>query len=84
MTLRKQKGKCAECGLYFHPDDRVEIHHIYGNYRNRRKENLTAVHGHCHDRIHQGQGSPTAQISTHAKSQLAEEPDERKLSRTVL
>jgi RNA-directed DNA polymerase len=22
MTLRKQKAKCAECGLHFHPDDR--------------------------------------------------------------
>ena len=84
MTLRKQKGKCAECGLYFLPDDRVEIHHIDGNYRNRRKENLTAVHGHCHDRIHQGQGNLSSQISTHDKGQPGEEPDERKLSRPVL
>jgi RNA-directed DNA polymerase len=84
MTLRKQKGKCAECGLHFHPDDRVEIHHLDGNYRNRRKENLAAVHGHCHDRTHQGQGNLSALISTHDKGQLGEEPDERKLSRPVL
>ncbi len=84
MTLRKQKAKCAECGLHFHSDDRVEIHHLDGNYRNRRKENLSAVHGHCHDRTHQGQANLSPLISTYAKGQLGEEPDKRKLSRPVL
>ena len=84
ITIKKQKGKCAECGLSFLPDNLVEIHHKDGNYRDNRLENLTAVHLHCHDRIHGGIGNLTAQLSIHDKDQLGEEPDDRKLSRPVL
>ncbi len=84
LALKRQKGKCPECGLHFHPEDQIEIHHLDGNYRNNRKENLTATHRHCHDRIHGGLSILSQQLSTHAKGQLGEEPDERKLSRPVL
>ena len=46
-------------------------------------ENLTAIHRHCHDRIHGGKGNLSTQLSTYAKGQSGEEPDERKLSRPV-
>jgi hypothetical protein len=47
-------------------------------------ENLTAIHRHCHDRIHGGNGNLSSGLSTHAKGQSGEEPDERKLSRPVM
>jgi RNA-directed DNA polymerase len=83
-ALKRQKGKCLECGLYFQSEDQVEIHHLDGNYRNNRTENLTALHRHCHDQTHGKRGKLSAQLSTHAKGQPGEEPDERKLSRPVL
>jgi RNA-directed DNA polymerase len=83
-AIKRQKGKCAECGLHFHTDDAIEIHHTDGNHRNTRMENLTAIHRHCHDRIHGGNGNLSTQLSTHAKGQSGEKPDERKLSRPVL
>jgi RNA-directed DNA polymerase len=83
-TLHRQKGKCGECGLNFQPDDRIELHHHNGNYRNNRMENLIAVHCQCHDRIHGGKGTLSSQRSIYDKGQLGEEPDDRKLSRPVL
>ncbi|MGH7999209.1 MAG: HNH endonuclease [Brasilonema sp.] len=65
MTLKKQKGKCAECGLHFHPDDLIEIHHKNGNHRDNRWENLVAVHLHCHDQIHGDIGNLSTQLSTY-------------------
>ena len=83
-AIKRQKGKCTECGLHFHLDDAVEIHHLNGNHRNNKMENLAAIHRHCHDRIHGGKGNLSTQLSTHDKGQSGEEPDERKLSRPVL
>lgn len=83
-AIRRQKGKCTECGLHFHMDDAIEIHHKDGNYRNTKMDNLTAIHRHCHDRIHGGKGNLSTQLSTHVKGQSGEKPDERKLSRPVL
>ncbi|MDJ0693775.1 group II intron reverse transcriptase/maturase [Mastigocoleus sp. MO_188.B34] len=76
ITIKKQKGKCAECGLNFHPEDLIEIHHKNGNHRDNRFENLVAVHLHCHDQIHGEIGKLSTQLSTHDKGQLGEEPDE--------
>ena len=78
-AIKRQKGKCSECGLHFHPEDQIEVHHLDGNYKNRRKENLIATHRHCHDQIHGGKGNLSKQLSTHSKGQFGEEPDERKL-----
>jgi RNA-directed DNA polymerase len=82
-ALKRQKGKCLKCGLYFQPDDQVEIHHLDGDYRNRHKENLTALHRHCHDQTHGKRGNLSTQSSPHVKGQLGEEPDERKLCAVV-
>jgi len=76
ISLKRQKGRCAECGLHFHPDDIVEIHHQDGNPKNNRLDNLVAIHLHCHDQIHRGKGNLSTQLSTHDKGQLGEEPDE--------
>ncbi len=73
---RRSHYKLRECGLNFHPDDLVEIHHQNGNHRDNRLENLVAVHLHCHDQIHGGIGNLSTQLSTHDKGQFGEEPDE--------
>ena len=50
--IKSQNGKCSHCGLYFTPDSLIELHHKDRNRKNNKKENLTIVHRHCHDKIH--------------------------------
>jgi RNA-directed DNA polymerase len=76
-TIKRQKGKCDRCGLNFHPDDLIEIHHKNGNHRDNRFENLVAVHLHCHDQIHGDKRNLSTQRSTHDKGQFGEELDLR-------
>lgn len=73
--LKVQKGKCPYCGLYFKPDDLMEVHHLDKNRKNNRKENLALLHRHCHDQIHG---------SMNDNHQMVEEPYELKGSSTVL
>lgn len=49
--LKKQKGKCAHCGLYFREDDLIEVDHIHPKSLGGLDEesNLQALHRHCHD-----------------------------------
>nr|WP_318528552.1 group II intron reverse transcriptase/maturase [Plectonema radiosum] len=49
--LKKQKGKCAHCGLYFREDDLIEIDHTIPKLQGGkdRYDNLQALHRHCHD-----------------------------------
>lgn len=50
--LRKQKGRCRRCGLYFNDGDGVEIDHIFPLALGGADtwENKQALHRHCHDR----------------------------------
>jgi len=57
ITIKRQKGKCAKCGLNFLPEDLVEIHYKNGNHKDNRRDNLVALHLHCHDQIHGDQGN---------------------------
>lgn len=47
--LKKQSGRCAQCGLYLQHDDLLEMDHIDGDRKNARLINLQVLHGHCHD-----------------------------------
>ena len=47
--LKHQGGQCFDCGLYFGPEDLLEIHHLDKNPKNNKRENLALVHRHCHD-----------------------------------
>jgi RNA-directed DNA polymerase len=47
--LKKQRGRCRYCGLFFQHEDRIEVDHINGNHRDSRSANFQALHGHCHD-----------------------------------
>jgi RNA-directed DNA polymerase len=50
--LKKQKGKCNYCGLYFKDGDLVEIDHVIPKILGGKNDisNLQALHRHCHDK----------------------------------
>jgi RNA-directed DNA polymerase len=76
--LKKQKGICGYCKLHFRHEDILEIHHVDGNHKNNKQDNLMLIHGHCHDQI-------TANMQrTSDKGSVTEEPCAGKLARTVL
>ncbi|NEP02185.1 MAG: group II intron reverse transcriptase/maturase [Symploca sp. SIO2E9] len=58
--LKRQKGKCAHCGLTFRDEDILEVHHIQPRSKsgNNKLENLELLHLHCHDVVH-GQKTET-------------------------
>src|SRR5262249_10565278 len=87
--LRQQGRRCAECGLIFTTEERVEIDHRVPRSAGGTgtRANLQLLHGHCHDaktardlatqRARTGRG-------THDRRRPTEEPDEVKVSRPVL
>jgi RNA-directed DNA polymerase len=66
--IKVQSGKCSHCGLSFIGNEIMELHHLDGNHKNNKPENLMLVHGHCHDHIHR-----TGMLVKH---QEIEEPNE--------
>jgi RNA-directed DNA polymerase len=78
QLLKKQKGKCGYCKHHFKHEDIIEVHHVDGNHKNNKGDNLMLIHGHCHDQI-------TAEMQrTRDKGTVTEEPCARKPARTVL
>ncbi|HEY5866187.1 MAG TPA: group II intron maturase-specific domain-containing protein [Candidatus Tectomicrobia bacterium] len=49
--LKEQKGKCGYCKLLFRYEDILEVHHVDGDHKNNKRNNLMLIHGHCHDQI---------------------------------
>lgn len=51
ILLKKQKGKCNHCGLYFNESDHMEVDHIIPRSLGGKDEynNLQLLHKHCHD-----------------------------------
>ena len=49
--LKKQKGKCTHCGLFFREKDVIETDHIIPTASGGKDEykNLQLLHRHCHD-----------------------------------
>jgi len=82
--LKKQKGICAHCGLFFKDGDLLEIDHKTPRKRGGKdtKENLQLLHRHCHDT--KTANDDKAERGTSDKSQVIEEPCDAKVSRTVL
>ena len=66
--LKHQQGRCQACGLVFMPEALVELHHLDGNHKNHKFDNLWAVHRHCHDQIHGGQHELSKLLGSHDKS----------------
>jgi RNA-directed DNA polymerase len=50
--LKKQKGKCAHCGLTFKHGDLMEVDHIIPKSKGGkdRYDNFQLLHRHCHDK----------------------------------
>ncbi|VEP15871.1 RNA-directed DNA polymerase [Hyella patelloides LEGE 07179] len=87
FLLRRQKGKCNKCGLYFREEDRLELDHILPKSlggKNRR-DNLQLLHKHCHhQKTRQDTQNLVTNLGTYDKSCISEERSEGKLSRSVL
>jgi RNA-directed DNA polymerase len=66
--LKHQQGRCQACGLVFMPETLVELHHLDGNHKNHKFDNISAVHRHCHDQIHGGQHELSQLLGSHDKS----------------
>ena len=51
IRLKKQKGKCNWCGLYFREGDVLEEDHIIATALGGKNvyDNLQLLHAHCHD-----------------------------------
>ena len=49
--LKRQKNKCAFCGLHFRPTDLIEVDHIVPGSEggNNTYKNKQVLHRHCHD-----------------------------------
>ena len=57
--LKKQKGKCAHCGLFFRDGDLLEVDHIIPTSKGGKNEynNWQLLHRHCHDEKTRTDGS---------------------------
>ncbi|MFB6276725.1 MAG: group II intron reverse transcriptase/maturase [Halothece sp.] len=57
--LKKQKGKCAHCGLFFRDGDLLETDHIVPKSKGGKNEykNCQLLHRHCHDEKSRTDGS---------------------------
>ncbi|GET38418.1 RNA-directed DNA polymerase [Microseira wollei NIES-4236] len=82
--LKRQKGKCAHCGLAFKEGDIWEKDHKVPKSKGGKHsmENLELLHRHCHDEKTRQDGSQGGRHKD--KSQAIEEPCETKVSSTVL
>jgi len=51
LMLKKQKGKCNHCGLFFRENDVIETDHIIPTAAGGKDDykNLQLLHRHCHD-----------------------------------
>ena len=79
--LRRQRGRCARCGLFFRDGDLPEIDHVIPRKLGGPDgySNWQLLHRHCHDQK-TADDAVTVSMTT---DQFTEEPDEGKLSRPV-
>jgi RNA-directed DNA polymerase len=81
--LKRQRGRCAWCQLFFKESDRIELDHIIPKSQGGQEgyANWQLLHGHCHD-----QKTVVDQLRRSAcdKGHPVEEPDDAKASCPVL
>lgn len=58
--LKKQKGKCAHCEMFFRENDVIEVDHKIPKSQGGKDfhDNLQLLHRHCHDTKTANDGSP--------------------------
>jgi RNA-directed DNA polymerase len=81
QLLKRQRGKCRHCGLFFRDGDGMEVDHVVPKSAGGKTtlQNLQLLHGHCHDRK-----SAEDRRGMHDKHPIPEERNEGKPSRSVL
>jgi RNA-directed DNA polymerase len=81
LLLRRQRGKCCRCGLFFRDGDVLEVDPKVPKAAGGKgtSTNLQLLHGHCHDRK-----SAEDRRGMHDKHPISEERNEGKPSRSVL
>ncbi|NEP37094.1 MULTISPECIES: group II intron reverse transcriptase/maturase [unclassified Moorena] len=74
--LKRQEGKCADCGLTFRDGDLLETHHIIPRAQggNDQLRNLELLHLHCHDVKHRTKVNPKCIESSNDSSKLDDNP----------
>ncbi|NEQ85243.1 MAG: group II intron reverse transcriptase/maturase [Moorea sp. SIO2I5] len=74
--LKRQKGKCAHCGLIFRSEDLIEKHHIIPRAQGGSDliKNLELLHLHCHDAKHRNKVKAKHQESNTDSSRLDNNP----------
>ncbi|MEH1871946.1 HNH endonuclease [Nostoc sp.] len=79
--LKKQKGKCTHCGLFFREDDLLEVDHKIPKSQGGKDiyDNWQFLHRHCHDIKTASDGSP----GTKSGCNSAEPKPTRKLEKVA-
>jgi RNA-directed DNA polymerase len=82
LLLKRQKGRCNHCNLFFKDRDLLEIDHVLPLAHGGQNEfkNLQLLHRHCHD----VKSALDARLGSNDNDQAIEEPDESKDSSPVL
>jgi RNA-directed DNA polymerase len=59
FLLKRQKGKCTHCGLYFTNKSMLKVDHITPKSKGGKDtyNNLQLLHRHCHDKKTASNGS---------------------------
>ncbi len=85
QLMKRQRGKCNYCGLFFQMNDCWEIDHIIPTSQGgkNRKDNWQLLHRHCHH-AKTAQDNQAVQRGMQDKHHMIEEPCEVKVSSTVL
>jgi RNA-directed DNA polymerase len=85
FLLKRQKGKCNRCELYFREGDRLELDHILPQSKGgtNRRDNLQLLHQHCHHEKTRDDKT-LVKVGTHDKGCITEERSELKGSCSVL
>ncbi|MHC5756546.1 HNH endonuclease [Nostoc sp.] len=77
--MKKQKGKCTHCSLFFRESDVLEVDHKIPKSQGGKDiyDNLQLLHRHCHDTKTANDGS----LGTKSGCNSAEPKPTRKLER---
>ncbi len=81
ILLKKQKGKCTHCEMFFREYDVMEVDHIIPKSKGRKDDykNLQLLHRHCHDTKTANDGSSGAKSGCNS----AEPKPTRKLEKVA-
>ena len=54
-ALKRTNGVCMVCKQTIQSEEEYDLHHVNGNHRDNRIENLALLHSNCHRQIHHGE-----------------------------